>query len=538
MLYKEIARILGYFFLLFSVALLIPLGVAIYYQFFSIPEDHPQPHVVIDFVATLAICILLALIFLWVARKSKGIVYRREGIFAVVLIWFLTPAISAIPFLTSGALTNPFQAYFEMVSGYTTTGATILHAKAYDESGQEVQIKHTIPGLIDTNYIYYGTVKPVRNAEGQIEKEGIEALGKALLFWRSFTQWLGGVGIVVLFIAVLPAFGIGAKLLYQTEMAGPIKEGSAPRIKETAIQLWQIYLGLTILQIALLLLTNMELPLFEAVAITFSTLSTGGFSTQNTNIAGYHSSATEWVVIVFMLMGATNFTLYTYLIKRKFYRIIEPEFILYIILIALFSIGTVYGVYGFQGATGFTAIRDGVFQIVSAYTSTGFFTVNYDVWPYAIQSLMIIAMILNGMSGSTASGLKTIRTLMLFRIAQNRVESFFRPAHLKVLKIGAKDIDNTTINTVLCFFLILATIGTLGIFLFICDGLDPETAVGLTPCFITNTGLGFRAAGPLYSCAFLSDFSLVLSSLLMIFGRLEFFTVLAILVPAFWRQDA
>jgi trk system potassium uptake protein TrkH len=548
MLYREIARIIGIYFSLFSVALLVPLGVSAYYEFTSASQEHPQPHVTDDFAFTLLLCLALASSLLWIGRGSKGILYRREGIAAVVFMWLLTPAISAIPFISSGTLSDPVQAYFEMVSGFTTTGATILHPKAYDSQGIEIPIVHTIPGVIDTTYHFYGTVDPVRDTEGNIIKEGIEAVGKALLFWRSFTQWLGGLGIVVLFVAILPALGIGGKVLFQSEISGPVKEGTTPRIKETAIQLWLIYLGLTLLQIVTLLLVDQKLPLFEAAVITFSTLSTGGLSTQNTSIAGYHSLGVEWVVILFMIAGGINFSLYYYLVRGKFYRLVNPEFILFWILLAVFCLGTVYAIHGAQetslsgekiGAFHWAdAFRKGVFQLVSFLTSTGFSTTDYDIWPYTAQVLLLIAMFLGGMSGSTSGGMKTIRHYMLFRLAQNRVESLFRPDHVKILKIGNREVDYAAATTVFSFFLIVISMATLGTLLYIYDGIDPETALGLTACTLNNTGASFRMAGPLHSCAFLSDFSLILSSLMMICGRLEYYAILAMLVPAFWRQDS
>lgn len=548
MLYKEISRVLGYFFLLFAIGLLAPTFVAFYYQWTSNPADHPQPHVTLDFFETFLLCLLLARVFLYFGRKAGGQLYIREGIVSVVLIWFITPAIAAIPFLTSGTLDNPLQAYFEMVSGFTTTGSTVLQAKAFDPSGVEIPIQKTIAGSVPTHYSFFGNVDPVRDpVRGVILKEGVEALGKGLLFWRSFTQWLGGVGIVVLFVAVLPALGVGGKVLFQSEVPGPSKEGITPRIKDTAENLWKIYLGMTLLQLIVTYVAVPDLPFFESLTITFSTLSTGGFSTQNESIAGYASPILEWVIILFMILGSINFSLYYFALQGKFYRLFDPEFILFLILVPLFSGLIIFSIHGFpeifltgkEAVYNWTdAIRQGLFHLVSAQSTTGFAVVNFDVWPYTAQVVLLVSMYVGGMSGSTSGGMKVLRQLMLFKIAQNKVESLFRPSHIKMLKIGTQFIDSSAAITVLCFFLIVVATSTLGTFLFVYDGVDMQTAIGLTACMLNNTGMSFGMANPLYSCAFLSDFGLIIASLEMLFGRLEYYAVLAFLVPAFWRQDS
>lgn len=547
MLYREISRLIGNFYLLFFLTLLVPLGVAGYYQF-KAPEFHPQPHVFQDFLITAGLCLALALALRYFGGDARGTLYRKEGIVTVVLIWLLTPAISAIPFVTSGTIDDPFQAYFEMVSGYTTTGSSILQAKSFNEQGKEIPIVRTFTGVINTTYEFYGNVDPVIDPKtGKILKEGVEAVGKALLFWRSMTQWLGGVGIVVLFIAIFPLFGMGGKFLFQSEVAGPVKEGTTPRIKETAIQLWLIYMGLTFLQVIAMMATNEKMSFFDALCTTFATLSTGGFSNYNSSIAGFHNHATDWVVTLFMIAGSLNFSLYYYFIRGKFYRILESEFLFYLTILALFCIFVSTMIYGTRevaidgkelGQFNLEeAVRLGTFQLVSAITSTGFAISNYDIWPYVVQVLFIIAMYMGGMSGSTSGGIKTIRQYMLFKIGQNRVESLFKPDHLKIVKVGEKELDTPAALHVLTFFLIVIAFSAISTFLYVLDGIDPETSIGLTACFYNNTGMSFRMAGPAYSCAFLSDFSLILSSIMMIMGRLEYFAFLAVLVPAFWRRN-
>ena len=549
MLYKDICKILGYYLFGFTIALLIPFFIAVYYQFFADPATHPQPHSAFSFFWTLIISLALALTCRFVGQHSSGHLYRREALITVVIIWFVTPAIAGIPFYFSGTLEDPVHAFFEATSGFTTTGATTMQAKQYDEeTGEEIPIRRTFCGAHTTVYSYWGTIKPVRDPKtGEILYEGIEAVSKALLLWRSFMQWLGGMGIVLLFVAILPALGVGGKVLFQAEVPGPIKDSLTPRIKETASQLWKIYVGLSIAEMVLLMVTNPELDWFESSTIMFSTMSTGGFTVKNASIGAFQNAYTDWIVIIFMVLAGVNFSLYYYSLRGKFYRIYEPEFFLYLILIILSCCVATWFLVGYHKIlltgvsedvfTAGAAVRYGFFQVISAMTTTGFVTADYDAWPNAIQALMLIVMFFGGMSGSTAGGMKIARIHMLFHITKQKVESLFRPETVRQYKLGNREIDTNAAIMVLCFFLILITIAAFSTFFFIIDGIDSETALALATLLINNIGIGFRMTAPTESCAFLSDFGLVYSSLLMVFGRLEFLAVLAVMVPAFWQQN-
>jgi trk system potassium uptake protein len=549
MLYKNICRILGLYLFAFTGMLMIPFIVALYYEFYKAPEFHPQPHSTAAFFQTIIINTLLASFLYMMGRKSQGQLFRREGLAVVVIIWFITAAVAALPFYLSGTLQNYLQAFFESTSGFTTTGATMMHAKQYDPITQaEIPIHTVIRNVIDTEYVYYGTIVPVRDPITQkVLFEGVEAVSKALLFWRSFMQWLGGVGIVVLFVAILPALGVGGRLLFQAEVPGPLKDSLTPRIKETALQIWKIYLGLTLIQMVFLALANPALGGLDLVTISFSTVSTGGFSIRNESIAAYHSPDTEWVIIIFMILGGVNFSLYYYALKGKLYRIYEPEFLLYMVIILVSCSMAVWFLIGtpeekwpelFQKTfTNTEAIRYGFFQIISALTSTGFVTADYNVWPYTVQVIIFLVTYIGGMSGSTSGGIKIIRHIMLFRIGQYKIESLFRPETVRKFRVGDREVDSGSAIMTLCFFMLVIFFSVLGTFLYVMDGIDPETAMSLVSCNLNNVGIGFRMDGPTNSCAFLSDFSLILSTFLMILGRLEFFAVLAVLVPSFWKKN-
>jgi trk system potassium uptake protein len=546
-MFREISKILGIYLFGFSLTLLLPFGLAIYYQFFADAAYHPQPHSAWAFLATIFLTALLSALFVWIGRGAKGRLYRREGLAAVVFIWLLTPVLAAVPFVLSGTLVDPVQAYFEATSGITTTGASVLTPKIYDDEGEEIPYRSVLKLVPRTEYVWYGNIEPVRDEEGNIVKEGIEAVGHAVLFWRSFLQWLGGLGIVVLFVAILPALGVGGKMLFHSEMPGPVKEGLTPRIKETASVLWKIYLGLSFLEFALLLGTNPELRIFDAACITLSCISTGGFTVVNGSIGAYNSAATEWVVTAFMIFGSINFSLYFYSLRGKFFRLYDVELIVYFIIIfvsSIFVTGYLVGSteYLTTGGTGDVysvsgAVRTGFFQFISAITSSGFAVADYDSWPYAVQSLMVISIYLGGMAGSTAGGMKIIRHIMLFRIVQDKIELLFRPETVRNFRIGERSVNIAAALTVLCFFVTVIAMAALGTFLLTLDGLDPQSALAVITSTINNSGMGFREAGPTASFAFLSEFGMILTSLWMIMGRLEFFTLLVVLVPAFWRES-
>lgn len=550
MLYRDICKLLGVFFVGLTAVMLIPMAVAFYFDYFADQTKYPQPHSGIFFVQTQCFTLILGSLLYYIGRNASGQIYRREGLAVVVLIWFLTPAISALPFILSDTFENPFAAYFEMVSGITATGSTVAEGKRFDSAGQEIPIVHEIPQVIPVTYKYFGTMKPVRDPEtGKVLREGIEAMSMGLVFWRSFIQWLGGGGVVVLFVALLPAIaGGGGRLLFTSEVAGPIKDTLTPRVRETAVKLWGIYVLLTVFEIVLLMATNPAMEFLDAITISFTALATGGFSIRNANIGYYQNAHTEWVVILCMTLGAINFSIYYYMIKGKIFRLYDPELFLYLLLIVGSSVLASYFLVGekvtlltgeeTENLSRCDALRYAAFQVVSCHTTTGFSTANYESWPYPIQVIMLMVMYFGGMSGSTAAGIKSIRLILLFKAAQFKVESLFRPDNVRPFRLAGREVDSNVIIMVLCFFLIIASISAFSTFLFVLDGLDPETALGTVACMINGVGMSFRAGGPVNSFAFLSDFGLLLSSFLMILGRLEFFVVLAVLVPAFWRKNS
>lgn len=544
--FKIISKTLGKYLFYFSFTLIVPLCVALYYEFVT-PEKYLKNYDALEFFQTFLITLLLSFLLQFIGRNAKGYLRKKESILIVVMIWIVTAFIGALPFYLTNTLENPFDAYFESMSGLTTTGSTVMHPKAYDQAGMEIpnQIK-VREDYGDKIYSFYGTITPIRDKDGKIIFSGIEAVSNSLLFWRSFLQWLGGMGIVVLFLAVLPALTAGGKFLYQMEVPGHSKDTLVPRIKETSSILWKIYLAFTIIQIYLLIWTNPHLPLFDAFCITFSTLSTGGFSVKNLSIGAYNNVHTEWIVIVFMLIGSCNFAIFFQIIRKQLYRLYEPDFLFFLLVTFFGALLIVLGIYGtaeflLDGSqstyTLSKSIREGIFQAVSAQTTTGFSTVDFDHWNFSPKLIMLILMFIGGMTGSTSGGIKTSRIYILIKIVIHKIRSMYHPEMVKKLMIGKQEIDEKNAITVLVFFAIVIFFAILGTVFLVFDNVDFESSISIIASCLNNIGLSYKAAGPTESFAFLSDFNKFMSALWMLLGRLEYFAVLLLFLPSFWKKD-
>jgi len=541
---KELSQILGKYIACLGLALYLPLFYALYLRVAE--PDTLLPDSMMAFIYAICIAFALSTLLLLWGSNTKGQIGRRESILLVALIWIITSVIGALPFYFSHTLLNPVDAYFEAMSGLTTTGATLLSPKAYDpETGQEVAIHYTNIDTPSKTYTYYGTVPPIRDPNTNLVlHSGIEAVSHPILLWRSFLQWIGGMGIVVIFLTVLPALGVGGKFLYQIEVTGPFKEEISPRIHETVSQLWKLYLSFTILEVVLLLWADRDMPFFDALCTTLSNISTGGFSVRNDSIASYGNHAVQWIVLIFMILGSINFALYFHVLRMKFYRLYVPDFFLFISVLVLGGVAISLLLIGqpdvsLEGGSGIytvrKAFREGIFQSVSLQTSTGFVTSDYDRWPFSTQMLLLLLMYVGGMSGSTTGGIKTSRFYILYKIVLNRLESLYRPDSVRKLRIGLMEVDDKHALTSLGFFCIAVLFTVLGSAFFTLRGIDPETSLGLIANFANNTGTAFRAAGPTTSICFLPNFEKILSTFWMLLGRLEYYVVLLLFLPSYWK---
>lgn len=438
--------------------------------------------------ASLAVGLPMAL----AVRPEKPRVRPRDGFFIVSSAWLLASVAGAMPYLATGVL-GPVDALFESVAGFTTTGSTVM--------------------------------------------KRIEEAPHALLLWRSLTQWLGGMGIVVFTIALMPILGIGGMQLFKAEVPGPVTEKIRPRVSATARRLWAIYVGLTGIEWVALMFCGMS-P-FDALCHSLTTLSTGGFSTRAASIGAYESAAVEWVVIVFMLLAGMNFVLHYRVMTgrgREVLRDTELRYFLGVVCVAtlLVTVGTWLG----SGVAGERPIfRDVVFQVVSLVTTTGYATADFEVWSSLAQLILLVLMLLGAMSGSTSGGVKSLRAVLAFRAVRNL---FATAAHRNVVRppvhYGGKPVPDDVLASIWIFLAVYVALAG-GLSLIVAGaGYDLVTAIsgGLTA--VGNIGPGLGEIGPFDDFAHFPGVVKLCFAFGMIAGRLELFTLLVLLTPGFWRR--
>lgn len=475
-------RILGRLLSILALAECLPVAVCWWYG---------ETRGIIAFVVTAALTGLAALVLILVGRGG-GELYRREGILIVVGGWLLASFFGALPYLLSGLMSSPIDALFESASGFTTTGASVLTE--------------------------------------------IEEAGKGVLFWRSFSQWLGGMGIIVLFVALLPELGAGARFLYKLEVPGPTAETLHPHVHDTASVLWKTYLYLTLAQVALLTLAGLNL--YDALTHTFSTLSTGGFSPRNASVAAFDSPLVEVIILVFMVAAGVNFSLYFGIRRHRGRAILmDSEFRLYGLIILAASGLITWELTHSGGYTEYPrALLDASFQVVSILTTTGFATENYDTWPSVSRLLMVGLMFIGGCAGSTAGGLKIMRLVIGLKSAFREVRLMFSPSTVIRIFVGGKTVPDAVSRSVAGFFILYFTSWALGTFFLTLGGIDLETSASASIATLGNIGPGLAGVGPTENFAFWSDGQKLLMVLLMWIGRLEVYAIAALLTASFWRR--
>jgi trk system potassium uptake protein TrkH len=429
---------------------------------------------------------------LWFStRKHPRNIGRKEGYVIVAVTWIIISLFGTLPFLLSGTIPNFTDAFFETMSGFTTTGATIL--------------------------------------------TDIEAMPKGILFWRSMTHWIGGMGIIVFTVAVLPILGIGGMQLYAAEMPGVTKDKLHPRITATAKRLWAIYLIFTVVEAVLLLLGG--LSLFDALCHTFGTVATGGFSTHNESIAAF-SPYIQYVIIIFMILAGTNFTLHYFALHgqlRRVWRSEEFRYFIYLIIAGTVIITLVLALSK-DGMNFEEAFRASFFQVTSIITTTGYITDNYLQWPGMIWFLIVLMMFVGGMAGSTGGGIKVVRQLLLLKNSLLELKRLIHPQAIVPVRMNGKVVSQDIIFKVMAFFLIYIIIFLFGSTIMALIGLDAPTAIGATAATLGNIGPGIGNIGPDDNYAFIPYAGKWFLSFLMLLGRLELFTVLILLSPAFWKK--
>jgi len=430
------------------------------------------------------------IVFFLTSKNLKKQIGKREGYIIVSTTWIVISLFGTLPFILSGAIPSFTDAFFETMSGFTTTGASIL--------------------------------------------SDIEAMPRGILFWRSMTHWIGGMGIIVLSVAILPALGIGGMQLYAAEMPGPTKDKLHPRITQTAKRLWGIYVIFTIVETILLMTGGMDL--FDALCHTFGTVATGGFSTQNTSVAGY-SPFIQYVIIIFMILAGTNFTLHYMALHGRIRRILKNEEFRYFIgLIVVTGLVITIGLAISSELPFGTAFRKSLFQVVSIITTTGYITDDYLLWPVALWFIIFLMMFVGGMAGSTGGGIKVVRHLLLFKNSTMELKRVIHPQAIIPVRLSGKIVSLDIIYKIMAFFLIYFIIFGLGSLVMTFLGLDFHSAIGASIATLGNIGPGLGEVGPVGNYAAIPVFGKWFLSFLMLLGRLELFTVLILLSPSFWRK--
>ena len=426
-------------------------------------------------------------------KEDNTVLRMRDGFFIVAFAWIVMSMFGALPFVISGSIPNFIDAFFETASGFTTTGSTIV--------------------------------------------SDIESLPKGILFWRSFTHWLGGMGVLVLTIALLPMLGIGGQKIMRAETTGPTMDKMSFSINETARKLYIIYGGMTVLEIILLKLGGVSL--FDACTHTFGTVGTGGLSVYSDSIGHYGSLYVEMVITVFMLLAGVNFGLYYMLLSGKpkqMFKDTELRVYLAIVAVATAFIAIMLTVKNLYGSI-WESLRYSVFQVSSIITTTGYGTADFDIWPAACKMVLFMLMIIGGCASSTGGGVKVIRIILTFKIIKRAAEKRLHERAVKPIKINGKNVSEETASGVKSFMILFIATVLAGTLIVSLDGFDLETTLSSVIACVSNIGPGFNLVGPTMNFTLFSEPIKFVLALLMIAGRLELYTIILMFTPVFWDEN-
>ncbi len=425
------------------------------------------------------------------ARQTTANIYARDGFAIVALGWLLISVFGALPFVFSGTIPDGLDALFESVSGFTTTGASILR--------------------------------------------DVESLPKGIQFWRSFTNWMGGMGVLILMLAVLPSVKANTLHIMKAESPGPSPEKFVPQMGQLAKILYVIYVAMTVLEVAFLLAGGM--PLFDAFIHAFGTAGTGGFSNKNASVAAFGSAYLEGVIAVFMLLFGVNFSLYYSALKGNFRSVLRDEELRFylgtvataVLLITIDLYGTAFSSIG-------EAVRYSTFQVSSIITTTGFATNDFNLWPAFSQIILVLLMFIGASAGSTGGGMKCIRILLLFKLVKREILRILHPRSVYSVMINGKAVNEEILSGVMAFFFVYVAIFAGSVLLVLLDNKDILSATTAVTATIGNIGPGLKMVGPMGNYADFSGLSKAVLTLCMIIGRLEIYPILLLFAPAFWKR--
>ena len=444
-------------------------------------------HSILSFAMTIVVALVLGFALTLLCKPKDKVIFAREGFVIVALAWILISAVGALPFVISGEIPSYVDAFFETVSGFTTTGSSIL--------------------------------------------TDVESLSHGMLFWRSFTHWVGGMGILVFIVAIMPAVSDRSIHILRAEMPGPTMGKLVPKIKQTAKVLYLIYIAMTLLEMILLLCGEMDL--FESAVHALGTAGTGGFGIKASGIAGY-SNYNQWVITVFMLLFGVNFNLYYLMLIGRFRSIFKSEELwtyLIVVLIA-FAVITANILPLYENVA--DCVRLSAFQVSSIVTTTGYSTADFNLWPELSKTILLLLMFMGGCAGSTAGGLKVSRVVMLFKTVRREIKKLLHPRSVSSVRLEGKSADEGTLSSVGIYFALYIAI-LLAVFLLISiDSFDMETNFTATVSCLNNIGPAFGLAGPASNFAMYSPFSKIILAITMLLGRLEIYPLIIALSPSTW----
>ena len=435
------------------------------------------------------ICMLLGILMTY--RKPKSTVfYLKEGCLATSLSWIILSLFGAIPFWISGEIPQWEDALFETISGFTTTGATIL--------------------------------------------SNVEGLSHTALIWRSFTHWIGGMGVLVFLLAILPLSGGSSINLMRAESPGPSVGKLVPKVRYTAMILYAIYFGMTVIEFLFLLAGKM--PVFDALTTAFGTAGTGGFGIKNDSMMGY-SPYIQWVVAIFMILFGINFNFYFYILYRHFRKAVSMEEIHYYLAMILIAVTIIFLNIRTMYPTGFEAMTHSVFQVASLATSTGFSTTDFDLWPQTSQTILIIVMFVGACAGSTGGGIKVSRIVILFKTVLKELNSYIHPKSVRKINVEGKPVDHEVVRSINVFFITFMIIFALSVFAISFEDKDLVTNFTAVLTTINNMGPGLAKVGPTQNFGHFNIFSKLVLMFDMLAGRLELFPLLILFHPAIWKES-
>ncbi|MBQ8502677.1 MAG: TrkH family potassium uptake protein [Clostridia bacterium] len=440
-----------------------------------------------DFLISIAACLICGFALTIISRPGNKVIYAREGFVIVAISWLALSAFGALPFFISGEIPSYIDAFFETVSGFTTTGASIL--------------------------------------------TDVESMSKGLLFWRSFTHWVGGMGVLVFMMAIVPSLSDRTIHILRAEVPGPIVGKIVPRMKQTTRILYVIYMALTVLMFLFLLVGDM--PLFDALVHALGTAGTGGFGIKADSMASY-SPYLQWVVTIFMLLFGINFNLYYLLLIKKFKPVFKSgEMWFYLGIVALSTAGITMNIMPIYESFG-TSLRHAAFQVSTIITTTGFATDDFNQWPGFSKTILLLLMFIGGCAGSTAGGFKVSRVVILLKNIKRELKKMLHPRSVDVVRFEGKRLDEATISSVNSYLAIYALFFCAIVLLLGLEPFDFETNISAAASCFNNIGPAFGAAGPASSYAMYSPFSKFVLSLAMLFGRLEIYPLILTLSPSTW----